>query len=60
MKTLKKLTALIIAFSLALLSSVPAFAQELQTHSYLKKSFVNLNINSETAEKLAKKIEDGK
>ena len=51
MKTLKKLTALIIAFSLALLSSVPAFAQELQTHSYLKKSFVNLNINSETAEK---------
>mgnify|MGYP006960999994 FL=1 len=33
MKTLKKLTALIIAFSLALLSSVPAFAQELQTHS---------------------------
>lgn len=60
MKTLTKLSVSIVVTSLTLFSSIPVFAQESYSHSYLKESFVNMDINSQTAEKLAKKIEDGK
>ena len=60
MKTLRKLSVLLVSLALALFTSVPAFAEDITTHASLKKSFTNMNISLETADKLAKKIEDGK